>query len=72
VKTFKDGLYVVEHGTLTAAFVVRQGEVTTCAPVLRKNFDFFAAKAVWYPTDLHLGPLKSEVSEVEKSEVSAS
>jgi len=53
----KDGLYVVNHGTITAAFTVRDGEVTSCAPVLRDNFEFYARKATWYPTDLHLKPL---------------
>jgi hypothetical protein len=52
----KDGLYIVNHGTITAAFVVRDGEVTQCAPILRKKFNFFCSIAKWYPTDLHLPP----------------
>lgn len=60
----KDGLYIVNHGTITAGFVVREGKVTTCAPVLRKNFNFFAKIATWYPTDLHLAPPKMEEPQV--------
>lgn len=52
----KDGLYVVDHGTIYAAFVVRGGEITVCAPVLRKNLAFFATKAKWIPTDVELPP----------------
>lgn len=59
----KDGLYIVNYGTINAAFVVRDGQVTTCAPVLRKNFEFFAKKAVWYPTDLNTRPLRMEEPE---------
>jgi hypothetical protein len=60
MKLEKDGLYIVNHGTITAAFVVREGKVTECAPILRKNFDFFARKATWYPTNLRLKPLEME------------
>lgn len=59
----KDGLYIVNHGTINAAFVVRDGRVTTCAPILRKNFDFFAKIATWYPTDTHLKPVELEPEE---------
>lgn len=55
----KDGLYVVNHGSITAAFVVREGEVTECAPVLRRNFEFFARKAKWYPSNTDLKPLEA-------------
>jgi hypothetical protein len=52
----KDGLYRVEHGTITAAFVVRGGVITVCAPILRKNIEFFARKAKLVPTDVELPP----------------
>jgi hypothetical protein len=60
----KDGLYIVNYKTITAGFVVRKGEVTTCAPVLRKNFDFFSRIATWYPTDMSLPPPKMEEEKV--------
>lgn len=47
---------MVRHGSITAAFVVRGGKVTTCAPILRKNLDFFARKATYVPTDVELAP----------------
>lgn len=66
----KDGLYIVNHGSITAAFVVRDGEVTNCAPVLRKKFDFFARIAKWYPTDLNTRPLQQQEEEsISSSEV---
>lgn len=37
----KDGLYLVDRANIYAAFVVRGGEVTTCAPILRKNLGFY-------------------------------
>ena len=55
----KDGLYCVDYGTIHAAFVVREGEVTTCAPILRQRLDFFKTIAKWIPTDLHLRPVKN-------------
>ena len=41
----EDGVYRVEYGTITAGFVVDSGRVTSIAPVLRKNFEFFKTKA---------------------------
>jgi hypothetical protein len=60
----KDGLYIVNHANVTAGFVVREGKVTVCAPVLRKNIDFFARKAKWVATDVTLPPpvLKEAIS----------
>jgi hypothetical protein len=52
----KDGLYVVNHGTTTAGFVVREGKITVCAPILRKNIEFFARKAKFVPTNVELPP----------------
>jgi hypothetical protein len=54
--SLKDGLYVVNHGTTTAGFVVREGKVTVCAPILRKNIEFFARKAKFVPTNVELPP----------------
>lgn len=31
-----DGLYRVEYGSICAGFVVRDGRVVRCAPILRK------------------------------------
>ena len=60
----RDGLYMVQHGSITAAFVVRGGKVTSCAPVLRKNLDFFARKAKFVPTDTDIAPPVLEEAEV--------
>jgi hypothetical protein len=46
----KDGLYIVDHGSMCAAFVVEKGKVTICAPILRKNLDYWKKIAKWYPT----------------------
>ena len=37
----EDGLYVVMKGPVTAAFVVEKGEVTRCAPILRRSFNYW-------------------------------
>ena len=47
----KDGLYRVLNGDICAAFVVRKGEVTICAPVLRKRLDHWKEVAEFIPTD---------------------
>lgn len=52
----KDGLYVVQKHDINAAFVVRDGEVTTCAPVLRKKLDYWKKIAKWIPTDVSIPP----------------
>jgi hypothetical protein len=48
----------VDHGTIYAAFVVRRGKVTQCAPVLRKRFDYLVRFARWIPTNLDIRPVK--------------
>ena len=60
-----DGLYVVNHGTICAAFVVRDGKVTTCAPVLRDKLDYWKTKAKWVPTDTSLPPVTLNQTEKE-------
>jgi hypothetical protein len=37
----KDGLYRVEWRNICAGFVVENGIVTRCAPILRRRIDFF-------------------------------
>jgi hypothetical protein len=54
----RDGCYIVDHGTIYAAFVVRRGKVTQCAPVLRKRFDYLVRFATWIPTNLDIRPVK--------------
>ena len=54
--TLRDGLYVVTTSNITAGFVVRDGKVTVCAPILRKNIEFFARKAKFVPTNVELPP----------------
>jgi hypothetical protein len=52
----KDGLYMVNTRSICAAFVVRDGEVTTCAPILRKKLDYWKRIAQWIPTDVSIPP----------------
>ena len=47
----RDGLYIVDYKNIYAAFVVRDGNVTNCAPVLRKNLQWFKKIAVFLPTE---------------------
>lgn len=44
-KALADGLYRVVFRTLCAGFVVENGRVVKCAPVLRKRLDFWVAQA---------------------------
>lgn len=52
----RDGLYVVDSGNINAAFVVRNGEVTSCAPVLRKNLGHWKMVAKRIATDISIPP----------------
>jgi len=44
----RDGLYQVTHKGICAGFVVENGKVTVCAPILRKRLAYWAtiAKAI--------------------------
>jgi hypothetical protein len=53
----KDGLYLVDTRKITAAFVIRGGEVTTCAPILRNKIEYWKTVAKWIPTDLSIPPV---------------
>ncbi len=39
---FKDGLYQVNRFDVCAGFVVQNGIVILCAPILRKKFNYWA------------------------------
>ncbi len=41
-----DGLYQVTTSYLCAGFVIENGVVIICAPILRKKFDYFKTIAV--------------------------
>lgn len=43
----KDGLYVVQTSYLVACFVVKDGVVTECAPILRKKLAYWQTIAKW-------------------------
>lgn len=45
----KDGLYLVDRNNVYAAFVVRGGEVTICAPILRNKLDYWKRIAKYVP-----------------------
>lgn len=53
----KNGLYLVNHKGITAAFVMRDDRVTVCAPILRREIEYWKTKATWYPTDPTLKPV---------------
>jgi hypothetical protein len=42
----KDGLYLVDYKDICAGFVIENGKVTRCAPILRRNFEFWKSIAV--------------------------
>lgn len=42
----KDGLYQVTTSYLCAGFVVENGRVTLCAPILRNKLDYWITKGV--------------------------
>lgn len=41
----KDGLYQVAASYFTAGFVIKDGKVIACAPILRKRFDYWKTQA---------------------------
>ena len=41
----KDGLYQVTTSYLCAGFVVENGRITLCAPILRKKLDYWKTVA---------------------------
>lgn len=41
----EDGLYQVKYKGITAGFAINNGELTICAPVLRKNFKHWKKRA---------------------------
>jgi hypothetical protein len=47
----KDGLYLVDRGNIYAAFVIRDGKVHSCAPILRNNIDYYMKIAQYVPTE---------------------
>jgi len=43
----KDGLYQVTTPYLCAGFVIKDGRLVTCAPILRKRFHYWKTIAVY-------------------------
>jgi hypothetical protein len=43
----KDGLYQVTTSYLCASFVIENGLVTACAPILRKRIKYWKKVATW-------------------------
>lgn len=41
-----DGLYIVTTSYLCAAFIVEQGRVTMCAPILKRRLAYWRTVAV--------------------------
>lgn len=40
-----DGLYCVTTNYLCASFIIENGQVTRCAPILRKNIEYWKTVA---------------------------
>jgi hypothetical protein len=53
----KDGLYRVCYKNICAGFIVENGKVTRCAPILLSKIEYWKTIAVW-------------ISEAKKGEVS--
>ncbi len=43
----KDGLWQVTTPYLCAGFVIRDGALAECAPILRRNIGYWRKLAVW-------------------------
>lgn len=43
----RDGLYRVTTSYLVAGFVIQDGVVAQCAPILRKKIEYWKTVAVW-------------------------
>jgi hypothetical protein len=43
----KDGLYRVVTHFCVAGFVIHNGQLTSCAPILRKQFNRLKTQATW-------------------------
>ena len=43
----RDGLYRIEHGGICAGFVIEDGRLAACAPILRKHIRSWVRLAVW-------------------------
>lgn len=43
----KDGLYRVRTPYLCAGFVIENGQLTACAPILIEKFSYWRTIAVW-------------------------
>jgi hypothetical protein len=41
-----DGLYVITTSYLCAGFIVNEGRITRCAPILRRRINYWATVAV--------------------------
>lgn len=69
----RDGLYLVDRHNIYAAFVVKGGKVTTCAPILRNNLGFYTKIAKFIgngPTQQEEAhPDRAEAPEQERDEV---
>lgn len=50
-KPVRDGLYQVTTDKLCASFVIRDGEVIECAPILRKRITYWIRRARWIGPD---------------------
>ncbi len=45
MNTIKDGLYQVTTSWMCAGFIVKDGKIIECAPILRRKLSFWVTKA---------------------------
>lgn len=43
----RDGLYIVTTSYMCAGFVIKRGNVTLCAPILRRKLSYWKIVAHW-------------------------
>jgi hypothetical protein len=43
----RDGLWLVKARGIFAGFVIKDGMLVRCAPILRKRFDYWKTIAIW-------------------------
>lgn len=48
----RDGIYEVTTKYLCAGFVIRDGKLAECAPILRRKFPYWQQRAKWICSEL--------------------
>ena len=64
----EDGLYQVTTKYLCAGFVIEHGDVTDCAPILRKRIEYWKTVAVRIPEHVRPEMIEGVVTKKEVSD----